>query len=101
MEVAADRGAEYPCPECDRLYEAHDFHELTWRHLNLFQYHCYVTSRAPRVDCPDHGTKQVEMPWTSEGSRLTLLFEQAATTLVQEMPVLAAACTIGVNDARL
>ncbi|CAO0819997.1 hypothetical protein DFAR_1260050 [Desulfarculales bacterium] len=36
MEVAADRGAEYP---------------------NLFQYHCYVTARVPRVDCSDHGTK--------------------------------------------
>ncbi|CAO0822085.1 hypothetical protein DFAR_2810004 [Desulfarculales bacterium] len=27
------------------------------------------------------------MPWTSEGSRFTLLFEQTAMTLVREMPV--------------
>ncbi|CAO0820748.1 hypothetical protein DFAR_1860032 [Desulfarculales bacterium] len=57
MEVAADWGAEYPCPECGRLYKAHDFHEFTWPHLNLFQHHCYVTARMPRVDYPDHGTK--------------------------------------------
>ena len=37
------------------------------------------------MDCPDHGTKQVKMPWTREGSRFTLLFEQAAMTLVREM----------------
>ena len=101
LEVTADRGAEYPCPECGRLCKAHDFHEFTWRHLNLFQHHCYVTARVPRVDCPDHGTKQVKVPWTREGSRFTLLFEQAAMTLVREMPVLAAARIIGVSDTRL
>ncbi|CAO0820372.1 hypothetical protein DFAR_1540023 [Desulfarculales bacterium] len=42
-------------------------------------YHCYVTARVPRVDYPDHKTKQVKMPWTREGSRVTLLFEQVAT----------------------
>ncbi|CAO0823758.1 transposase [Desulfarculales bacterium] len=52
-------------------------------------------------DCPDHGTKQVKIPWTREGSRFTLLFEQAATTLVREMPVLAAVRIIRVSDARL
>ncbi|CAO0821450.1 hypothetical protein DFAR_2340003 [Desulfarculales bacterium] len=39
------------------------------------------------MDGPDHGTKQVKMPWTRECSRFTLLFEQAAMTLVREMPV--------------
>ncbi|CAO0823352.1 hypothetical protein DFAR_3670009 [Desulfarculales bacterium] len=102
MEVAADRGAEYLCSECGRLCKAHDFHEFAWRHLNLFQHHCYVTAQVPRMDCPDHGTKQVKTPsWTRKGSRLTLLFEQAAMTLVREMPVLAADRIIGVSDTRL
>ncbi|CAO0819681.1 hypothetical protein DFAR_1050040 [Desulfarculales bacterium] len=35
---------------------------------DLFQHHCHVTVRGPRVDCPDHGTKQVKRPWTREGS---------------------------------
>ncbi|CAO0824723.1 hypothetical protein DFAR_850021 [Desulfarculales bacterium] len=77
------------------------FLQITWRHLNLFQHHRYVTVRVPWVDCLDHGAKQIKMPWTREGSRLTLLFEQAAITLVQEMPVLAAARIIGVSDTRL
>ncbi|CAO0824541.1 hypothetical protein DFAR_710004 [Desulfarculales bacterium] len=62
MEVAADRGAEYSCSEWGKLCKAHDFHSLTWRHLNFSQHHCYVTARVPRVDCPDHGPKQVKMP---------------------------------------
>ncbi|CAO0824169.1 hypothetical protein DFAR_440021 [Desulfarculales bacterium] len=53
------------------------------------------------MDCPDHGTKQVKMPWTRKGSRFTLLFEQVAMTLVRKMPVLPAARIIGVSDTRL
>ncbi|CAO0823233.1 hypothetical protein DFAR_3590001 [Desulfarculales bacterium] len=83
------------------MCKAHDFHEFTWGHLNLFQHRCYVIARGPRVDCPDHGTKQVNMPWTREGSRFTLLFEQAAMTLVREIPVLAAARIIRASDTRL
>ena len=41
------------------------------------------------------------MPWAREGSRFTLLFEQAAIMLVREMPVLAAARIIGITDQRL
>ncbi|CAO0822197.1 hypothetical protein DFAR_4040011 [Desulfarculales bacterium] len=37
------------------------------------------------------------MPWAREGSRFTLLSEQAAITLVREMLVLAAARVIGVK----
>ncbi|CAO0822904.1 hypothetical protein DFAR_3370002 [Desulfarculales bacterium] len=83
------------------MCKAPDFHELTWRHRNLFQHHFYVIARVPRVDCPDHGTKQVKMPWAREGSRFTLLFEQAAMTLAREMPVRATARIIGVSDTRL
>lgn len=89
LEVTADREAEYPCPVCGLLCKAHDFQEFTWHHLNLFQHHCYVTARLPRVNCPDHGIKRVKAPWDREGSRFTLLFEQVAMTLVREMPVLA------------
>ncbi|CAO0820887.1 hypothetical protein DFAR_10010 [Desulfarculales bacterium] len=62
LEVAADRGAEYLYPECSRFCKVHDFHELTWRHLNLFQHHCYITAMAPRVDCPDMGPNRSRCP---------------------------------------
>jgi len=101
LEVTADRDAENPYPECGRLCKALGFHESTWRHLNQFQHHCHVTARVPQVDCPDHGTKQVKVPWTREGSRVTLLFEQATMTLMRETPVLAVARIIGVSDKRL
>ena len=101
IEVAADRGARFPCPDCAGPCKAHDFAELTWRHLNFFQHHCYITAKVPRTDCPDHGVKRIQVPWAREGSRFTLLFEQAAVILAREMPVLAAARIIGITDQRL
>jgi len=101
IEVAADRGARFPCPDCGRPCKAHDFGEFTWRHLNFFQQHCYVTAKVPRTDCPDPGVKRIQVAWAREGSRFTLLFEQSAVILAREMPVLAAARIIGITDQRL
>ena len=91
LEVAADRGSLFPCPVCGKPCKAHDFAEFTWRHLNFFQHHCYITAKLPRTDCAEHGVLRITAPWAREGSRFTLLFEHAALMLVREMPVLAAA----------
>ena len=101
LALAAERGALFPCPTCGKLCKAHDFTEFTWRHLNFFQHHCYVTAKVPRTDCPEDGILRIKVPWAREGSRFTLLFEQAALVLVREMPVAAAARIIGVTDQRL
>lgn len=101
LEVIAERGALFPCPECGRACKAHDFESFTWQHLNFFQHHCFIAARVPRVDCPDHGVKRASVPWARPGSRFTLLFEQAALILVREMPVLAAARFMGITDKRL
>jgi len=101
LEVKAERGSKYACPVCGRSCAAHDFTEKKWRHLNFFQHHCYIHASVPRVNCPEHGIKQVEVPWARKGSAFTLLFEQAAMTLVREMPVNAAARIIDITDQRL
>lgn len=101
LEVKAERGAKYPCPVCGQACSAHDFQEKIWRHLNFFQHHCYIHASVPRVKCPEHGVKLVEVPWARKGSAFTLLFEQAALALVREMPVNAAARIIEITDKRL
>ena len=101
LEVKAERGSRYPCPECGQPCAAHDFQEKRWRHLNFFQHHCYIHASVPRVKCSEHGVKLVEVPWARKGSAFTLLFEQAALTLVREMPVNAAARIIEITDKRL
>lgn len=101
LKVEAQRGASYPCPECGRPCKTHDFTEKTWRHLNFFQHHCYITAPVPRVKCPEHGIKRIQVPWARKGSRFTLLFEQAAMPLMREMPVRAAAGIMSITDKRL
>ena len=101
LEVKADRGTRYACPACGQSCAAHDFQDKSWRHLNFFQHHCYVHASVPRVKCPEHGVKQIEVPWARKGSAFTLLFEQAALALAREMPVSAAARIIEVTDKRL
>ena len=83
------------------MCKAHDFQEKTWRHLNFFQHHCYITAKIPRTRCPDHGVKSVKAPWARKGSKFTLLFEQAALMLVRHMPVGPAAAHMGITDNSL
>lgn len=101
LEVTADRGSLFRCPTCGKPCKARDFAEFTWRHLNFFQHHCYITAKVPRTDCGEHGVLRITVPWARQGSRFTLLFEQAALMLVREMPVLAAARIIEITDKRL
>lgn len=101
LEVVAAPGAAFPCPRCGHLAKPHDWKETIWQHLNFFQHHCFIKARVPRVSCPEHGVLRVHVPWARPDSGFTVLFEQAALTLVREMPVAAAARLIGVTDKRL
>ncbi|HBN61099.1 ISL3 family transposase [Vreelandella aquamarina] len=101
LYVEAERGSLYPCPECGQACPAHDFADKTWRHLNFFQHHCYLHARVPRTKCPEHGVKRIEVPWARPGSDFTLLFEQAAMSLVKEMPVLTVSRQLEISNKRL
>ena len=101
LTIRAERGTVYPCPVCGTLCSAHDFKEMTWRHLNFFQHHCYVSAPVPRVRCQEHGVRQIEVPWARKGSKFTLLFEQTAMLLVREMPVATTARILEMTDKKL
>ncbi len=101
LERAADRGSLFPCPTCGKTCPAHDFKALRWRHLNVFQHHCLLTAKVPRIPCPAHGVKRIVVPGARKDSHVTLLFEQVVMSLVREMPVAAAARAVGERDTRL
>jgi transposase len=101
LEIGAERGTLYPCPQCGKPCKAHDFQEMTWRHLNFFQHHCHLKARVPRVSCEEHGIHRTNVPWSRQGSGFTFLFEQVVMSLVREMPVSAVARHVGTTDNRL
>lgn len=96
------RGARFPCPDGDAgACTVHDTDDKTWRHLDFFQHHAFLHARVPRVTCPTHGVRQVQVPWARPGSGFTLLFEALAMALLTEMPVAACARITGEHDTRL
>lgn len=41
-------------------------------------------ARIPRVDCPDHGVLQVEVPWAEARSRFAFLMERFAIEMLEQ-----------------
>src|SRR6266516_6276715 len=102
VEPSFEAGARFACPVCERPGCAvHDTSEQSWRHLDFFQHQAYLRARVPRVRCPEHGVRQVELAWARAGSGFTLLFEALLMALVAEMPVRAVAELVGEHDTRL
>ncbi|MCH7871603.1 MAG: P27 family phage terminase small subunit [Planctomycetes bacterium] len=80
----------------------YDSSERTWRHLNFFEHKTLLHARQPRVECPDHGVKTVEVPWARPGSGFTLLMEAFILLLVQGgMTAAQAARLIDEHDTRV
>jgi transposase len=68
-------------------FKAYDTAQKTWRHLNFFQYQCYLHAWIPRVDTGDGKVRQVMAPWEGHAAGFTLLFEALILELVKYMPV--------------
>jgi transposase len=96
-------GSKFPCPQCGRAGCAvHDTAERSWRHLNFFQHRTMLHARQPRIDCPEHGVKTVEVPWARPGAGFTLLMEAFILVLVQGgMTAAQAARLVDEHDTRL
>ncbi|MGH3686509.1 MAG: helix-turn-helix domain-containing protein, partial [Pseudonocardiaceae bacterium] len=98
------RGARFACPakDCARGDSpVHDSVEKTWRHLDFFQHTALLHARLPRVRCPDHGVRQVEVPWARPGSGFTLLFEALVLTFAAAMPISKVAAMTREHDTRI
>lgn len=82
-------------------FKAYDTSEKTWRHLNFFQYRCYLHAKIPRLDLGGGKVRQVTAPWEGKVHGFTLLFEALILQLVKSMPVHQVAAMIGVYDQKL
>ena len=62
----------------------------------------FLHGRQPRVDCPDHGVKTVEVPWARPQVGFTLLMEAFILALVQNgMTPNQVSRMIGEHDTRM
>lgn len=96
------KGGKFPCSECGAQGCAvHDTTDKTWRHLNFFQYKCYLHFRTPRTKCDTCGERLYVPAWSSARSGFTLLFEAFVMTLAAVMPMNQIAKLVGEQDTLL
>ena len=103
IHIDFEHGGMFHCPAdgCKKELTAYDSTERTWRHLNFFQYKTYIHARQPRVKCPEHGVKTIDVPWARPGSGFTLLFESWCLELAKHIPVSVIADQVDEHDTRL
>ena len=96
------RGSRFSCSECGAgELPVHDTVEKTWRHLNFFQYKCYIHLRTPRTKCPKCGERLWIPPWGRKQSGFTALFEAFVLALAKEMPISRIGELVGETDTRV
>ena len=89
--VEHPKGVPWPCPECGTLATLHDHAaERVWRHLDSCQFQTLLHAEPPRVNCPEHGVRQVRLCWAEPHARFTMLFEAFAIRVLQETSIEAA-----------
>lgn len=95
VHVSHPRGTKFACPECERELPCYDHAEgRRWRHLDSCQYKTILVGRAPRVNCPEHGVKNVVLPWAEKSSRFTILFERLAIDILLATQTVTGAMSI-------
>ena len=83
VKVTHPSKTTFDCPECGKSLACYDHvGERQWRHLDSCQYRTILCASVPRVKCPEHGVKQVAVPWAEKNSRFTMLFERLAIDLL-------------------
>jgi transposase len=84
-------GTRWSCPTCGRELGTYDHaEERVWRHLDSCQFATFLHARPPRVDCPEHGVRQVKLSWAEDRSRFTAMFERLAIDVLRETDVAGA-----------
>ncbi len=98
VTVRVDPGpGPFPCPECQTASPGYDRRPRRWRHLDTCQLQTWIEAEIPRVQCAQHGVKQIAIPWAEPGSQFTLLFERLAIDFLRECSVTGAAALLRIT----
>jgi transposase len=95
VAVEHPRGTKFCCPDCQLDLPCYDHtEERRWRHLDSCQFKTMLSARIPRVNCPEHGVRNVSVPWATKNSRFTMLFERLAIDVLRATQTVKGAMTI-------
>jgi len=86
IEEAAD--ARWSCPECGQAAPLYDHaEERQWRHWDTCECQTCLHARLPRVECPQHGIRQVPATWAIPNSHFSLKMESRLIDTLKECDV--------------
>jgi transposase len=68
---------------------SHDHRERRWRHLDIGAYATELVAAVPRVRCPQHRVRVIDVPWACSRIGFTTAFEARAVSLMAESSVRA------------
>ncbi len=86
-----------PCPERGKQCPKDYSRMRRWRHLDTCQYQTILVAPVPRVQCREHGVRQIKVPWAEPGSQFTALFEALAIDWLKEASISAVADLLSVS----
>jgi transposase len=86
------------CPVCKEFYGLYDHApERVYRHLDTCQMQTFIHVRPPRVNCPEHGVKQIDSQFGENGSEMTFAFESLVIRVSQECSIKATSRLCGLS----
>ncbi|RAU90750.1 ISL3 family transposase [Paenibacillus sp. YN15] len=101
------KDAMFTCSDCGAPYQpVKDIadRDRTWRHLNFFEYPCYIHAELPRTHCGKcNRIMRVNVPWALDKPKhyFTLYFDALIIKLAKDMPMNAVSRLLGEHDTRL
>jgi len=97
VTVSHEQSAQFECPECGRQAPVYDHRHRQWRHLDTCGLVTMIEAQVPRVSCPEHGVRQVRVPWAEAGIGFTALFEAMAISWLEVAPINEVAKRLGIS----
>jgi transposase len=87
----------WACPVCRARMHIKEWRTRRWRHLDSCQFKTFLEGAVPVVECPEHGTQTVQVPWAEGSSRFTMLFERFAIEVLLACPVAKASALLDIS----
>lgn len=85
------------CPTCGQRAHVHSYETRRWRHLDSCQFKTILVAEVPRVQCEEHGTVMVHVPWAEKHGRFTAFFERFAIDVMLNCSIKGACALLGIS----
>jgi transposase len=92
------KSVRFACPKCGTACPVYDhLAERRWRHLDSCHFRTVLHAQPPRVECPEHGVRQIALPWAEGNARFTRMFESLAIDVLLATDVFNAASLLTIT----